>query len=147
MLAPSAFKKNKNRNERAGRSLIEPAFPKIDLDVPPPILEHDEKAQEIWRELAPILTSTKIMTMADANMLVVYCQVFADYLRDLHTVSLEGRMVESERGRTKHPLLSVISDNRGKILQMSQQFGITPSARSKVAAVEKTVEKDEFEEV
>jgi len=135
LLAPSAFKKNRKRNLAAGRALEDPDFGQIDLTHVPEILEHDELAQKAWHDLEPILTRTKVMSLADVKMFIIYCQTYADLQRDQHTVALDGRTITTPQGvLARHPLLGVIQSNRTLILQISQQFGITPSSRSRVAS-------------
>tara|TARA_R110002110_G_scaffold99335_3_gene254099 strand:- start:10488 stop:10964 length:477 start_codon:yes stop_codon:yes gene_type:complete len=132
-LAPSAFEKNRKRNLAMGRQLEEVQFPKAELDHLPPVLLGDELASAAWASIAPILRDTKVMTLSDVNLLIVYSQTFADLQRDQKQVASEGRTITLPTGVTvKHPLLSVIQANRASVLSISTQFGITPASRANV---------------
>lgn len=141
LLAPSAFTHNRKRNEEMGR-FNQAEYPVVLLDETPERLAHDEIAQRYWRELAPLLNEQRVLTLADVTSFVTYCEVLAEIERDVHAVALEGRTHMTDDGRIlKHPLLSVISDNRTKANLLSQQFGLTPASRTKAAPVPVKEEK------
>jgi P27 family predicted phage terminase small subunit len=135
LLAPSAFGKNRNRNEAAGR-FNQAQYPVLLLDEPPTALVHDEVARRYWVDLAPMLNQHRVMTLGDVNSFVTYCRVLADIERDEHAVMLEGRTHMGDDGVIrKHPLISVIAENRRMSNVLAQQFGLTPASRTKASPV------------
>lgn len=145
-LAPSTIAKGgakmRDRMER------EPSYATIVLDEPPEILKTDELACSVWRDTVGFLNATKVMTVADVNQLLIYCQTFADWVRDEQTVRLEGRTVCTDRGgMQKHPLLAVIAQNKSFINAFGREFGMTPASRAKVRSAPTEKPKSEFDEV
>lgn len=147
LLAPSAFEKNRNRNEAMGR-FNQADYPVLLMDEPPAALAHDEIARRYWCDLAPMLNQHRIMTLADVTSFVTYCRVLADIERDEHAVMLEGRTHMGDDGVIrKHPLIAVIAENRRMSNTLSQQFGLTPASRTKAAPIPVKEEKgNEFAE-
>lgn len=144
LLAPSSIAKGGARYaERAN----EPKYAVIEIAQPPAILAWDELACQVWRETAAFLNASRVMTLADVNQLVMYCQTFADWRRDEAIVALEGRTVLTDRGgMQKHPLLAVIAQNKALLNTLGQQFGMTPASRSKVTAAPGEKPKSTFAE-
>lgn len=131
-LAPSTIAKGgaayKNR-------MTEPQYKPFVLsadNVPDDLLK-DEIASRVWRDVADFLNESRVMTIADVNQLIIYCQTYADWRRDEETIALEGRTVRTDRGgMQKHPLIAVVNANKLLLNNLGQQFGMTPASRSKV---------------
>lgn len=141
LLAPSAFEKNRKRNEAIGR-FNQAEYPVLLLDEAPPALQHDEIARRYWSDMAPMLNQHRVMTLGDVNSFVTYCRVLADIERDEHAVMLEGRTLMDDKGVVrKHPLIAVIAENRRMSNVLAQQFGLTPASRTKAAPVPVKEEK------
>lgn len=131
LLAPSAFAKNFNRNAAMGR-FTQADFAMPDLSEPPQALAKDPEATVYWHALAPILNHQRVITIADVTSLITYCKVLADIDRDEEIVRAEGRSSMDDKGvLRKHPLISVISENRRMSNVLAQQFGLTPASRTK----------------
>lgn len=94
------------------------------------------RSLEKWNELFPILQGMRIFTPADAETLARYCilweqwLVFVGYVRD--------GTVSSPPAATMCLKLSPL------LLRIEQEFGLTPSARSNLIALDKTPEDDEI---
>ena len=141
LLAPSAFDKNRKRTlELSARQT--PNYPVLDVSVPPSVLAHDEIATRYWLEVSSLLQAHRVLTLGDVNSLVNYCRVLADIERDEHLVMLEGRTSMDDNGVVrKHPLISVISENRRFSNVLAQQFGLTPASRGRAIPVTPEAEK------
>ena len=74
-------------------------------------------ARETWRELAPILRSMGVLTIADRNAFVRYCVLWANWREAL-----------SGGGRKAKKCLA-LSESLGRL---EQQFGLTPASRARV---------------
>ena len=132
LLSPSSFGKNRKRTLEVRLRDTTHKFPVLDISQPPPVLAHDEIASRYWGEVSSLLQAHKVLTFGDVNSLVNYCRVLADIERDEHIVMLDGRTFMDEKGTLrKHPLISVISENRRMSNVLAQQFGLTPASRAR----------------
>lgn len=87
--------------------------------VPPPWLPAEGPARDTWDRLAPVLTSTRVLTVADADALGLVCMAAAEYL---------AALAESDGWRHADSAWKRYAAALG-------WFGMTPSARTRVAAV------------
>lgn len=141
LLAPSAWDNSLKRNLESGR-FNQANYPVVLLDQVPEALAHDEIAQRYWNAIAPLLNEHRVMTLGDVTSFVTYCRVLADIERDEHQVMLDGRTLMSDKGVvSRHPLISVIAENRRMSNVLAQQFGLTPASRTKAAPVPVQEEK------
>lgn len=86
---------------------------------PPPWLPTSGPARVAWRRLSRVLTATRVLTVADADALALGCVALADFL--------EARADPSGWRR---------ADAAWKrYAAVLRDFGMTPSARTRVAAV------------
>lgn len=137
-LTGNAGKRKLNKNE--------PVPPPGPTD-PPPWL--DGLALEIWGRLAPIVRAMKVLDTSDVDALALLCDVYADYLDArafvkkhgrTYTVSVQvgtdpetGDPVIEQRYRVR-PEVVITQEAWKRIRPMMQEFGMTPSARSRVTA-------------
>lgn len=97
-----------------------PAEPKPDVGAkPPPWLPRSGPARRAWRRLAPILTATRILTVADAEALALVCTALADYL-EARADANGWRRADAAAKRYAAGLA---------------WFGMNPSARTRVTVV------------
>jgi phage terminase small subunit len=124
---PSALKILQG-TDRADRR--NPAEPKPPVGaVPPPWLPRNGPARSAWRRLAPALTATRVLTVADSEALALACIALADFL-EARADANGWRRADAAWKRYSGMLV---------------QFGMTPSARTRVAAVP-AVERDPLAE-
>jgi phage terminase small subunit len=124
---PTALKvlQGTNRRDRAN-----PAEPRPAIGAkPPPWLPRNGPARSAWRRLAPILTATRVLSVADAEALALACIALADFL-EAREDALGWRRADAAWKRYSGMLV---------------QFGMTPSARTRVAAMP-AVERDPLDE-
>lgn len=118
-----------------------------------------EAARE-WDEIVPPLVSAGLATSADVVALAVLVETFAQFkrLRDLtygrEIMAKGGRSVTSDDGETvwetpptlvKHPLLPALAQARDTLLRYADHFGMTPSARAKIALPDQGGKRDDFD--
>jgi len=87
---------------------------------PPPWLPTHGPARAAWRRLAPDLVATRVLTVADAEALALGCIALADYLAVRDDDAAGWRRADACWKR---------------YLAVLVQFGMTPAARVRVAAV------------
>lgn len=106
-----------------------------------------------WKSLLPIVTETRVMTAADEHALAIGCEALAEYQACLATVAEHGRTYtlltrsgdEMVRAR---PEVAMASDAWRRYKSMLIEFGLTPAARTKVAAVGGAAqERDEWDDL
>lgn len=97
-----------------------PAEPKPAIGAkPPPWLPRTGPARSAWRRLAPVLTAARVLTVADAEALALACLALSDFL-EARADANGWRRADAAWKRYSGMLV---------------QFGMTPSARTRVAAV------------
>ncbi len=114
---PSTLKvlRNTYRKDRAN-----PAEPRPTVGAKaPPWLSRDGPARQAWRRLSRVLTATRVLTVADAEALALGCVALADYLT-ARADPIGWRRADAAWKR----YAAVLRD-----------FGMTPSARTRVASV------------
>jgi len=93
------------------------------------------------------------ITKADRAALAAYCQCYADYVQAEIKIRENGAVmeIETERGlyRQQTPWVSIKRGALDKMIQLANEFGFTPAARTRVnlkteKEVEDSVEKAMF---
>ena len=117
--------------------------PKPTLGAPgcPTWLSIEAKAE--WRRVVPKLDELGMLTKVDRAALATYCEAWATFVyaqREVHTHGIVVMAVEtmSEDGSriyvkpTKNPAIIVARDAANLIRQFCAEFGLTPSARTRL---------------
>lgn len=131
------------------------------------------RGRRFWKSIAPILEEMGVLTTADPNALAMLCDVLAEYVEARELVRKYGMTYESQtmNAHTKRvlnaeedpeededvfdpnaisvmirprPEVRIASDAWRRARAMMQEFGLTPSARTRVKGDPKD-EEDEFE--
>lgn len=131
---------------------LNPAEPEPPLLVdakPPPWLRG--RSRKAWGELSQILLDMRVLTVADRPALALLADAYGEYLELRADVARNGRwyQMRTESGaimEMTRPAVTQMTDAWRRASAMLQQFGLTPSSRSKVSAKQaETV--DPFEEL
>ena len=111
----------------------------------PPGLSIAARAQ--WKTIAQQLTDARILTRLDAMALAQYCELFARWRDAADKLAESGPLIETDLGGVKtSPYWSVFIQSSGEMRRMLIEFGMTPSARARVAAIgKKANDGDPFE--
>lgn len=119
----------------------EPKPPPVIPD-PPDIL--DEIAQGEWGRLAPMLEQCGILTEIDGNALAALTTWFSRWVQAERMVQKSGLIVKAPKTGVpmQNPALSVANKALQEMTKLLTEFGMTPSSRSKVAAVFAKKESD-----
>lgn len=121
--------------------------PKPTLGAPgcPTWLSIEAKAE--WRRIVPRLDEIGLLTKVDRSALATYCEMWATFVyaqRKVHEHGIVIMAVEkiSEDGTViytrpaKNPAIIVARDAADKIRQFCAEFGLTPSARTRLSLPE-----------
>jgi len=108
---------------------------------PPDWLSADALAE--WRRLAPQLAAAGLLTKLDRAALASYCSAWGDLCEANRTLQQFGSTYITERGViVLHPMLKVVERSRQALRAFASEFGLTPSARTRVDARPVPVDDD-----
>ncbi len=127
---PSAKKKLEGNPGKRRLNKREPK-PQAAGKIPP--AEIDELAQRFIAEYLPLIQAMQIFTDADRAALELMSVHYSIAWRAAEVVQREGLMLKNAFGWAKHPLLQVLRDNSTAFLRYAAEFGLTPSARSRIS--------------
>ena len=114
----------------------------------------NEIAQAEWARVAPGLVASGILTAVDRSALAAYCQAYARWVQAETAIKrmaekdtlTGGLMIKTTNGNAiQNPLVGTANKAASDMIRFASEFGMTPSARSRIeagAAFEE--EKDEF---
>src|SRR5262245_40857339 len=110
----------------------------VSFDTPPSELGHDQVAVAEWERLAPMLRVCGLVSMGDRTVLLALCREWSRYLEACDKVTQLGMIVK--KGKNEIPIVNpylVIANAALKQCQtLWTQLGLTPSARSKMIALD-----------
>jgi P27 family predicted phage terminase small subunit len=117
-----------------GRRPLPPYDPHPPRGLPDPPADLDGAALAEWQRLGPLLEAQGLMTVLDAPAFATYCRAWGRYLAALAALEQEGDVLVSPTGyRYMNPHYTMAEKERIICRQFWDAFGMTPSARTKVA--------------
>jgi P27 family predicted phage terminase small subunit len=130
---PTAIKVLKGNPGKRALNKDEPT-PAVLEDLSPPA-DMREAARVHWNRLAPMLRSARLLTEADRDALALLCNSQATYDEAHEQISRFGLVVKAPSGfPVQSPYLAIRNKAQEQVLKLLCEFGITPSARSRVTA-------------
>ena len=92
-----------------------------------------DEAKREWKRIAPRLHAVGLLTEVDGLALAMLCEAFAQYMAAKTVVDGEGLLLVSEKGNSyQHPAAGLMTQARGELLKWAREFGMTPSARTRI---------------
>jgi P27 family predicted phage terminase small subunit len=115
----------------------------------PPCPDHlTEAAQTEWRRVAPLLAECGLLTTLDRAALAAYCQAWGRWVEAEQMIAAHGTLVRSPQGYpVASPYLRIAAVAMRQMHSLLAEFGMTPSARSRIAAGEPAQSRDPFEDL
>lgn len=113
----------------------------------PDWLEDEAKAE--WERMSTVLENMGMLTDMDMVAFAGYCQAYARWKEAEEFLSQHGSIVRTPNGYLQQvPQVSIAQTNLKIVLKFCEQFGLTPSSRSRIVA-DKSVEEitDEMEKL
>ena len=107
-----------------------------------------DKARETWGYVSGLLDEMGVLTKIDAVALEMLCEAYSDYLAaraDLKEFGSNYYTTVSKAGglmHRAHPAVAVVQDADRRIKAWLSEFGMTPSARTRVKGEAGDEEKD-----
>ena len=132
-----------------GKRSLNTAEPKPEKKAPrcPSWLEDEAKKE--WKRMSKQMEQLGILTEIDMAAFAGYCQAYARWKEAEEFISQHGSMVRTPNGYLQQvPQVSIAQTNQKIMLKFCEQFGLTPSSRSRiVASTDGESSGDEMEEL
>ena len=110
----------------------EPIPPKGGVKCPSWLLP---EAKKEWKRLAASLEAMGVLTMADLTAFAGYCQAYARWREAEDFITQHGSIFKTPSGYVQQVPQVSIAQTYLKMMQKSaEQFGLTPSSRSRIVA-------------
>lgn len=93
----------------------------------------DEAVREIWDYAISEMIAMGTAKSADRDTLRLYCEAVVAHRRASEVVNAEPLIVEGATGgMVRNPALVIQRDAAEQVRKLAQEFGFTPSARSRI---------------
>lgn len=103
----------------------------------------EAEAKKEWRRLAKKMELMGVLTEVDMAAFAGYCQAYARWKGAEEFITQHGDMVRTPNGYLQQvPQVSIAQTNLKIMLKFCEQFGLTPSARSRMIGEENGAEKE-----
>jgi P27 family predicted phage terminase small subunit len=98
--------------------------------------EHlSEYAKDEWRRVSPELHALGLLTILDESTFAAYCSAYGVWRLAEERLAHEDLLSPgSERNMVPNPLLRISAQAARDLIKFGSEFGLTPSARARVAA-------------
>jgi P27 family predicted phage terminase small subunit len=129
---------------------LNPAEPKLErateaFDVPPLELEGDPVAIAEWSRVVPMLRRIGLVSEAERSTLIALCQQWSRYLEAQKEIREHGAIDPGgDHGPVMNPNVAVADKSLGHCLKLWAELGLTPSGRSKMAALPQTEPENQW---
>lgn len=107
----------------------------------------DREAKREWKRLSRELERLGLLTAVDGTAFAAYCQAYSRWRQAEEAIRREGMVVTTESGYPMpHPAVKIAEKAMQLIRAFCTEFGLTPSARARMALPGRKDEEDPFEE-
>jgi P27 family predicted phage terminase small subunit len=147
---PTALRKLRGNPGRRPYNADEPQIAAADdsFDAVPPELASDAVAAAEWTRLAPLLREARVVTQADRNVLLAACQQWSVYQDALAQSPPTRRVLRSAKSDNPipNPYMQIAHKSLLHCARLWDALGLTPAARTRVAAAAEQEPGDAFAE-
>ena len=111
--------------------------PKTRVICPPAPSFLDATAKKEWRRIAKVLSASKVLTESDLVGLQLYCVEYSRWRDAMEQLQTSDITELTPNGHKAQSIYRTI-ENRAfeNLIKIMREFGLTPSARTRVAAIE-----------
>lgn len=107
----------------------------------PDYLEGD--AAEEWPRIVEELQALGVLSKTDRAAIALYCQAFATWRKANRDIAAGGITTVTDKGSEKTaPAVSIANASAALMGRLLVEFGLTPSARSRISTGKKEAKKD-----
>ncbi len=114
----------------------------------------DQEARAAWDRVVPLLEGMGVLTRIDGHALARYCRLWSRWRRAEAFIEEKGEMypLRDDAGKVKYfqqwPQVAVANKLAQQLTRLEGEFGMTPSARSRIqlvpAADERRTDKSKY---
>jgi P27 family predicted phage terminase small subunit len=123
--------------------------------VPEPPEYMPDSAKECWRENAPMLAATHLLTVADLKALEAYCIMYANFRKMASDLTKANMLVYKPHAATQPGSVYLDELPQSRMLRAygkemrdwAREFGMTPAARGRMVLPDAPGEVDEMEKL
>ncbi len=109
--------------------------PKADKIIKP--FELSPVASKQWTKIVKELNAAKLLTNIDVHALALYCEAYATWTDAMQKIQTHGVVVKSKNGfPVQSPFFHVANKSFEQMKGLLVEFGMTPSSRTRVSAVD-----------
>ena len=119
------------------------------LPQPPEWLNDDGRAE--WVSVTGELKTSGVLAYADFSIIAMYCNEIATYIdcqRQMQKAGTRVMVIKDENGKLKYaqqvPYQKIAHDCVEKALKLAAEFGLTPSARTRIGSIKPPDSGDSF---
>ena len=95
------------------------------------------EAKKQWKKVVKELSNSKIITNLDVHALQMYCEAYSTWYTANQAIQKHGAVMMSKGGYpSQSPFLHVANKAFDQMKAMLIEFGMTPSARTRVSATD-----------
>jgi len=118
-----------------GHRAVNSAEPKPRPGLPTPPATLNEDALREWRRVARELHQCGLLTLVDRAALAAYCQAYGRWAQAERELATEELVITTDKGNLiQNPLVGIARRAQSDMVRYAAEFGMTPSARSRVHA-------------
>ena len=109
----------------------------------------DKYAKAAWKQLVPQLDDMGVLTKIDGQALTLLCQTWGKWRRAEEMIQKHGEVypIKTDAGEVKYlqqsPYVSIARSASDQLARMFREFGMTPSARTRIEVPERKQDTDE----
>ena len=101
------------------------------------------EAKKEWERLAELMNQMGVLTEVDMAAFAAYCQSYARWKCAQEHITSGGSTFETDKGyQQQTPWVGIANTNQKLMLQAASEFGLTPSARSRIMAASSANKND-----
>jgi P27 family predicted phage terminase small subunit len=111
---------------------------RINFDEPQPEIavpqcrSTDPLVGEIWQYAANALRQMNLLTIADRDLLLAYCQAVAAFERATKILAEEGMFLRIGQATVPHTALKVQNEQASIMKSLGAEFGFSPASRTRI---------------
>jgi len=97
----------------------------------------EDEAKKEWKRMGRLLEQMGVLTEMDMAAFAGYCQAYSRWKEAEEFITKHGSMIRTPNGYLQQvPQVSIAQTNLKIMLKFCEQFGLTPSSRSRIVAGE-----------
>jgi P27 family predicted phage terminase small subunit len=122
-----------------------PREPDVQAEIPPCPPELSPAAKVEWERIAPELAMLGLLARIDRSALALYCESYSRWIEAISAIQQYGAVVKSPSGYPiQSPYVGIANKAGEQVRLMLSEFGMTPSSRTRVQAIETMQEDDKW---